>query len=234
MAAPDGAPDPGQDTTSRALRPRDAQRRRTRRALVDATQRLLVEGVTPSIEDIAAEADVSRRTVYMHFPTLDQLILDATVGLLSSLDVDRALDSTDDAASRVEALVRALLANAPESLPLGRRIIRLTVDRPAEPGEIRRGYRRVEWIERALEPARSRLSADDFDRLVSALAVLVGWESMTVLEDIRGLQPAAQTEVLVWASRTLVQAALADAGLDRRADSSPHRPRQEMPGPGGQ
>lgn len=155
---------------------------------------------------------MSRRTVYMHFPTLDQLVLDAAVGLLSSVDVDRALGSADNAADRVEALVRALLAIAPESLPLGRRIIRLTIATPAEPGEIRRGYRRVDWIERALGPARSRLSAGEFDRLVSALAVVIGWEAMAVLEDIRGLHTPDQAEVLVWASRSLVDTALATTG----------------------
>ena len=44
--------------------------------------RLLGEGRTPTIDEIATAADVARRTVYMHFPTLDQLILDATMRLL--------------------------------------------------------------------------------------------------------------------------------------------------------
>jgi AcrR family transcriptional regulator len=52
---------------------RVAQRRRTRRAIVDATMTLLSQGVEPSVNEIAAAADVSRRTVYMphapHAPT---------------------------------------------------------------------------------------------------------------------------------------------------------------------
>ncbi len=54
-------------------RGREAQRRRTRKAIVDAAIRLSANESTPSIDEIAAAADVSRRTIYMHFATLDQI-----------------------------------------------------------------------------------------------------------------------------------------------------------------
>src|SRR5436853_7190006 len=67
---------------------RVAQRRRTRTAIVEATRALVAAGDRPSIDDIAAAADVSRRTIYMYFPTVDQLLLDATAGLLSDATVN--------------------------------------------------------------------------------------------------------------------------------------------------
>src|SRR5947209_19324346 len=115
---------------------REAQRRRTRQAIVEAAQVLLREGADPSVDDVAAAAQVSRRTIYLHFTTLDQLLLDASVGLMTENDVDAALDQADgldDAGERVDALVRALLARADETLPMGRRIIRLPVDAPPAP-----------------------------------------------------------------------------------------------------
>ena len=51
------------------------QKRRTRAAIVAATSELLRSGVTPSVGEIADAADVSRRTVYSYFPTLEQLLL---------------------------------------------------------------------------------------------------------------------------------------------------------------
>ena len=133
------------------------QRRRTRAAIVDATAALVRSGVTPSVGDIAEAADVSRRTVYAYFPTLEQLLLDATLGLLAQAPVDDAIDSADvgdDAAERVAAMIRALGSMSTETLPLGRSLIRLTVDapRPADGATPIRGYRRIGWIERALEP----------------------------------------------------------------------------------
>jgi AcrR family transcriptional regulator len=192
------------------------QRRRTRAAIVDATAELLRKGVTPSVGDIAEAADVSRRTVYLYFPTLEQLLLDATLGLLSQAAVDEAIDAADsgeDAGERVTAMIRALYAASDETLALGRSLIRLTVDAPVDGGQgkPRRGYRRIGWIERALEPVRPRLDGPRFERLVSALAMVVGWEALVVLQDVRGLSADEQLDTAVWAAHALLRAALEEA-----------------------
>src|SRR4051812_2244950 len=200
------------------------QRRRTRAAIVAAAADLLRAGQTPSVNDVAEAADVSRRTVYLYFPTIEQLLLDATVGMLSQVAIDEAIEAADahgDAEERVAGMVRAIYANAADTLALGRSLIRLTVaaDATAEAagGEAtnpRRGYRRVAWIERALEPLRPRLEPAAFERLVSALAMVVGWEALIVLQDLRGLSPDDQLDTSLWAARTLIRAALAGGGPD--------------------
>jgi AcrR family transcriptional regulator len=193
------------------------QRRRTRAAIVDAATELLRSGVMPSVAEIADAADVSRRTVYLYFPTIEQLLLDATLGLLSQAAVDEAIDAADagdDAEERVTAMIRALYGASAETLQLGRALLRLTVEATAEPedGKPRRGYRRVGWIERALEPIRPRLDQAAFERLVSALAMVVGWEALIVLQDVRGLAPEQQLETSLWAARALLRAAFEDGG----------------------
>jgi hypothetical protein len=93
---------------------------------------------------------------------------------LLSEPVDAWLDGLElgeDPADRADALARAIVAVAPATLPLGRRLIALTVAAPPDPaaeGPARRGYRRVGWIERALQPARDRLGPERHARLVSA------------------------------------------------------------------
>jgi hypothetical protein len=106
-----------------------------------------------------------------------------------------------------------------DSLPLGRKLIRLTVDAPSAGDGPRRGYRRVGWIEQALEPIRPRLSPDRFERLVSALSVVIGWEAFIVLFDVRGLSADQARETLTGAAVTLVDAALAQAGAGTDRDS---------------
>ncbi len=99
---------------------------------------------------------------------------------------------------------------ATETLSLGRSLIRLTIA-PTEGDEEsapRRGYRRVAWIERALDPLRPQLDPAVFERLVSALAMVVGWETLIVLQDLRGLTGAEQLETTLWAARALIRAAL--------------------------
>src|SRR3954453_18290714 len=112
------------------------QRRRTRAAIVDAaTERRRQGRAAPGVNQIAEAADVSRRTVYQYFPTLDQLLLDATLGLLTQTGVDAAIDAASAGGAgnagpteRVEAMIRALSDVAVTSMPLGRSLIRLTVD----------------------------------------------------------------------------------------------------------
>lgn len=190
------------------------QRRRTRDAIVAAAAALLEAGESPSVNEIADAAEVSRRTVYQYFPTLEQLLIDATLLRLSQAAVDEAIDAAGadgDPSERVAAMIRALAAMSAETLPLGRALIRLTTDAPRPDGQPRRGFRRVGWIERALEPIRPRLSPAQFERLVSALAMVVGWEALIVLGDIRGLSEQEQLDTALWTARTLIRAALDEA-----------------------
>jgi AcrR family transcriptional regulator len=189
---------------------RVAQRRRTRRAIVEAAGELLRSGAEPSVNEIAAAADVSRRTVYLYYPTLDQLVLDATIGTLN-VDVDAALaaQTSDDPHERLRTLVTEIFATMETSLPLGRKLIKLTVDAPAPAeGGPRRGHRRIGWIEWAVEPCRARLTRKDYEDLVSSLALVIGWEAFIVLLDVRGLAPGAARALTLRTAETILDAAL--------------------------
>ena len=195
---------------------RPGQRRRTRKAIVEATSELLRAGSTPTIAEIADAAEVSRRTVYLYFPTLEQLLIDATLGALSQAEVDEVIETPEiagDAGARVEAMARALQSMSPEAERLGRSLIRLTVDAPPNTdGDVspRRGYRRVEWIEKALAPLREQIDPARFQRLVFALAMVVGWEALIVQRDICGLNAEQGQDLSAWAARALLQATLSD------------------------
>jgi AcrR family transcriptional regulator len=190
---------------------RERQRRRTRKAIIDATVELLARGEEPSVGEIAEAADVSRRTVYLYFPTLEHLLADAALELTRA-SVEPLFETRGDAGKRLEALVRAVQQGFAETEDLGRTIIRLTVGAgkaDAADGRPRRGYRRVEWIERALGPLRDSLPADRFEELVSALTLVIGWEAMIVLQDIRGLTAAEAEDICAFAAHALLRAATA-------------------------
>jgi AcrR family transcriptional regulator len=192
---------------------RERQRRRTRKAIVSAAVELIGRGQSPSVAEIAEAADVSRRTVYLYFPNLEQLLADAALEAARATVEPRFEAKGGDVALRLEALVRAVQQGFAETEQLGRTIIRLTVDPPkgtVRPGVPRRGYRRVEWIEKALEPLRGSLSSQRFERLVSALTLVIGWEAMFVLQDIRGLSAAEAEELCVWAAGALLAGARAE------------------------
>jgi len=197
-------------------RGRVAQKRRTRKAIIAAAGELLAQGKTPSLNDVAAAADVSRRTIYMYFPTFDQLLIDATLGSFTQNTVEAAIESvksSKDVAHRVDVMTRAVQRDFAATEQQGRTLLRLTVDVPSDkrpPNQPLRGYRRIEWIERALEPLRGKVEKKRLERLVSALAMVVGWESLIVARDIRALSLKEAEEVSAWAARVLVDATLAN------------------------
>ena len=171
---------------------------------------LLRAGHTPTLDEIAAAAEVSRRTIYMHFTTLDQLILDASMGALADRDIEAEFEPDTGADERVATIVDTLYDHAEEWLPLGRRMVALTAMDPPPDGP-KRGQRRVDWIERAVQPLRERLTDEQHDRLVSSLSIVLGWEAMIVLQDIRGHVPEREHEVVAWTARSLVRAIVEEA-----------------------
>jgi AcrR family transcriptional regulator len=161
--------------------------------------------------EVAEAADVSRRTVYQYFPSHDQLLTEAVLAGFRPF-FERPIElAQDDVEARVEALVETMWKMSRGTEHLGRAMIRLTVGAHEQgPGTVlpRRGFNRIEWIEKALEPVRERLDESGFERLVSALALCFGWEAFIVLKDVRGLDHAEAERVSVWAARVLLRAAL--------------------------
>ena len=198
------------------VRDRSAQKRRTRRAILAAAVELMQRGETPTASRVAEAAEVSRRTVYLYFPTQEQLLTETALEGVRA-EVERALDlaDTDDVWARLDTLVDASLQSCLDSEVQLRTMIRLTVEqrlveaRGGPPREAPlRGGRRVEWIEAALAPVRDQLGQARFERLVSALALVVGIEALLVLRDIRGLDQAEMAAVSRWAARALLRASL--------------------------
>ncbi len=75
-----------------------------------------------------------------------------------------------------------------------------------------------------MAPVRDQLDDAAFERLVSALAMVIGWEALIVLQDLRGLAAAEQQEVILWTAGAIIQAALpASADQPPAGGGSPRR-----------
>lgn len=191
---------------------REQQKSRTRRDLVAAALDLLADGRTPTVSEVADAAEVSRRTAYRYFPSADQLMTEALLEGMRS-DVERDIDGgspNDGVAAGVDRLVNALHDLTVNNEHLLRQMIRFTIDRDQiEPGVPPRPSRRLEYVEQALEPLRNQLAPGEYERLVHAMAVVIGIEARIVLRDICGLDDAQILETERWAAHALLAAALA-------------------------
>ena len=205
------------------------QKGRTRAALLTAARTLIASGLTPSVADVADAADVSRRTAYRYFATQEQLLVEAALEGLRPR-IEQEITAGASAASpdegphqtvgeRLDRTARALQRNAVANEALLRTMIRLTVgpftapvDEETAAAPLRRGYRRIEWIELALAPAKAALGKRRHRRLVEALTVCLGIDALVVLEDLCGLSAARAEAVSRWMAQALLAASLEEAG----------------------
>lgn len=190
---------------------RDNQRARTRRDLVSAALRLVEQGRTPTVTEVADAAEISRRTAYRYFPNAEQLMVEALLEGTRS-DVEREINAgtaDDDIARRVDRLVDALHHLTVDKEHLLRQMIRLTIDRgSAATGVPPRPSRRLDYVEQALAPLHEVLTPETYRRLVHATAVVIGIEARIVLRDICGLDNQTIVQTERWAAQALLSAAL--------------------------
>lgn len=190
------------------------QKARTRAALVAAARALLAEGVTPTVEEAAAAATISRATAYRYFPDQHALLLaahpeietESLLGAEAPSDPEQRLD-------RVVVALTEIFLGAEQSY---RAMLRLSLANDAgDRGELTlRTGRRYLWIRDALEPVRGRLEAGRFERLVQGISVAVGIEALVTLVDLARLPREGAVEVMRWSARALLRAALGEMDTD--------------------
>jgi AcrR family transcriptional regulator len=199
-------------------------RRRTRKAMIEAVTRLVHEGASPSVTEVADAAGVSRATAYRYFPIQESLLAEVIVPDLEAALAAETL--SEDLESRFGAAFVTIWSSYIEYEAAYRTMLRRGLERPPgesiergeteEAGSIRAG-RRVRWIRNALEPARERMDEESFERLVAATCLCVGIESLVVLRDVCGLEAKKAEEVARWAAFTLLRGSIEESeSLDGR------------------
>jgi AcrR family transcriptional regulator len=191
---------------------RPNQKSRTRKDLLQAAARLVKQGRKPSLDEVAAEALVSRATAYRYLPRVEALLLEASLDLAIP-EPDELLrnESPNDPVARVERVDAALhdmmVANEPQLRMMLMHSLERGMDGSAETSLPARQNRRTPLIEAALEPARKQFRPADLKMLSKALALIIGTEAMVVFKDVLRVDDGEARKVKRWAIRALVEAA---------------------------
>jgi AcrR family transcriptional regulator len=186
---------------------RREQKGRTREALIAATRQLMASGTTPTVEEAAAAARISRTTAYRYFPNQRALLLAAHPQIQHrSLLPD---DAPSDVESRLDMVMREFTAITVEWEPQLRASLRLSLEAGAEQPVLRQG-RAIGWIENALEPLRTSHPTLDRRRLAIAIRSASGIESLIWLTDIGGLTRDEAADMMRWSARAMLCAALSN------------------------
>jgi AcrR family transcriptional regulator len=184
------------------------QKLRTRKDLLDAAARLMRDGRTPTFDEVAEAALVSRATAYRYFPGLDALMLEAALHVAMPTPEDFFEgDETADPMARLERLDAALAAMLRDNEPAMRAMLAGTLQAAHDPDAPVRQNRRGPLIAAALAPARDGFPPAGLDLLEKALVALMGIEALVAFKDVLRLPDAEADEVRRWAIRALVEAA---------------------------
>lgn len=192
-------------------RGRVAQKARTRAALVTAARALVTSGVTPTVDDAAEAASISRATAYRYFPNQRALLLAAhpEIGATSMLPED----PPEDPAECLDAVVCNFTAMILDTEAQQRTMLRLSlevdeVERQALP--LRQG-RAIGWIAEALDGLRDDLTDAQLRQLVLAVRATIGIEALVWMVDVAGLDRHEAVALMRWSAQALLQRATGEA-----------------------
>ncbi|ADP17520.1 bacterial regulatory protein, TetR family protein 19 [Achromobacter xylosoxidans A8] len=202
--------------------PPHGPRARMRKTLLDAAQRLMAEGITPSVAELAEHAQVSRATAYRYFPSQSALIaavVDESLGPILAWD-----SAAPDAAGRVDELLRFAYPRLESHEAPLRAAIMVSLQQHAEASAGRGGAEprlvrghRVDILKRAIAPLSAELTPAQLDRVTQALSLVYGTEVFLVLKDIWKLELPELTDVARWTAQAIIAQALAEAGSGKEA-----------------
>jgi AcrR family transcriptional regulator len=189
------------------------QKLRTRDRLVSAAAEMLRESRDFSVGDVADRAQVGRTTAYRYFPTLPQLMAHAALwklALIENGEFEHIFDRKS-AFDIVDSLVTASHRSTHDHEDEYRTMLRLSLERTESSSVPARGAFRRDALMRALHSVEKELGRERFERVVSALCMMVGIEALVVMQDICLLEPARAREVKRWAAKVILQAAMEEA-----------------------
>lgn len=190
------------DTRSYNSPLREGKARETREAILNALYRLMSASCMPdeiSMEAIAAEAGVQRRTVFRHFPTKDDLLtafwpwLNELMGAsIAPQDIRDIIKGPQEAFPRFDAHEAAIRAS-----------LHSRTGRDMRTGMV--ASRRLRFAG-ALAPVLANLSPAEARRVEALAHLLYSASAWEVLKDYGGLTGAQAGETASWALDTILSA----------------------------
>jgi TetR/AcrR family transcriptional regulator, regulator of autoinduction and epiphytic fitness len=186
-------------TAAQKIDGRRARARRTREAIVDAVLGLLDAGdLRPSVEDIAARAGVSPRSIFQHFGDRETLL--RAVGMRQTERVSQIVEHLPDTGpfdDRLEAFVEQRARVLEFITPVRRSAL---LNEPFSEGshaglQAFRAFKRAE-AERVFAPELDARPAGEREEVVRALGAVTDWNTWEALRAHQGLSVADARAVM--------------------------------------
>ena len=204
---------------------RTNQKLRTHLALVEAAAQMVREGKTFTVAEAADRARVGRTTAYRYFPSVETLVVHASLYAITEVEkqsIGAALESKTSVDNRLRAVIEASDQSIADHEYLYRTMLRISLNaETSEEGELpRRSNVRKEVLDSAIGALRKQLGEKHYERLTAALSLFLGIEAAVVLRDVCMLPPEKARDVKVWGASLILEGALREAARSARSRST--------------
>ncbi len=184
------------------------QKQRTRAALIRAAQDLVAAGTTPTVEQAATAAGVSRAVGYRYFPNQHALLAAAhpETAVTSLLPPNPPADPAERLANVVSEFTSLITRTEPQQRTMLRLSLNDDNNAPRAALPLRQG-RAIAWISEALAPLRDQLTDEQVHHLALAIRSAIGIEALTWQTDVAHLTRDESVALMSWTAQALLHAA---------------------------
>ncbi len=184
------------------------QKKRTRTELLKTARKMIEEGVSFSVADVADASGISRATAYRYFSKPEDILREAALDAVAEqvhLSEDVARNGTVE--QRLDEMVSRIFRMVAEN----ESVFRAFLAAAATNDQIPRTGRRLPWLSQALQPIEEKLSKPVYENLLAGLSLLTGIEAIIVLRDVCVMDMERAEQVVRWSAQAMLAKALAEA-----------------------
>ncbi len=192
------------ETTSERIN----QKKRTRSELLRTARRLIEEGGSFSVADVADASGISRATAYRYFSRPEDILREAALDAIAEkVHLSDEIAKGGTVEQRLDEMVGQIFRMVAENESVFRAFLSAAVTND----QIPRSGRRLPWLAEALKPIEDRLSKPAYEDLLAGLSLLTGIEAIIVLRDVCAMDIDRAEKVVRWSAEAMLAKALAEA-----------------------
>jgi len=184
------------------------QKKRTRTELLRTARKMIEEGTSFSVADVADASGISRATAYRYFSKPDDMLREAVLDAVAEkIRLSEDIASCGTVEERLDEMVTQLFRMVAENESVFRAFLSASVTNDQMP----RAARRLPWLSEALKPIENRLSKPAYENLLAGLSLLTGIEAIVVLRDVCAMDIDRGEKIVRWSAQAMLAKALAEA-----------------------